>query len=760
MTNQPMPSTNILCISTYPPHECGIATFSQDLNNALERGFSDRVDIKVCALVREDSGETYSSPVIYTLDVNDRDAYIALARSINEDKEIDIVHIQHEFGLFGGNYGDYLLALLLNLQKPFVICFHTVLPHPSPERLKLVQVIGKLAVRVVVMTQTSLEILHGEYNIPLRKLTQIPHGTHLTAWEDSSKLKEKYGLGNRLILSTFGLLSSNKSVETAIEAMESIRVYFPDALYLVLGKTHPQIIANEGEKYRRMLEEKVAWHGLESHVHFINKYLSLKELLEYLSMTDVYLFTSKDPDQTVSGTFVYAMGAGCPIISTPFLQARETLTPDIGLLVDFNNADQLATAAISLLSDQPRRHRMGLNTYHATRSSIWENVAIAHIRLFAELTNHEAPAYSCLPAISTRHFHRLTDDNGMMQFAHISTPDPGSGYTLDDNARALIAMCMHYRLNPEVRTLRAIRKYLDLVLFCQQPKGTFLNYIDTEKRFTSENKKVNLDDANARAVWCLGTLLSCHHLLPYTLADKAERALLKSFIWLKKLESPRAIALVIKGLSLYLSKFENAEAKELVIKLGSRLQENYNKAKAKDWNWFEKYLTYANAVLPEGMLYASLLSGREEHRKTAIESLQFLCNRIFTEDHLRVISNKGEHTINKASGFGEQSIDVCYTILALDLFYKTTGNKQYMESMKTAFSWYLGNNHLHQIMYNPVSGGCFDGLEETHVNQNQGAESTVCYLIARLAMEEAARTPRKGVSFSPKPKNINATEIL
>ena len=760
MPSQSVPSSNILCINTYPPHECGIATFSQDLINVIKRSFEGSVNIQVCALTRKDATERYSAPVAYTLDIDDRDAYIELAENINEDKDIDMVYIQHEFGLFGGNYGDYLFGLLLNLHKPFAICFHTVLPDPEQERRKLVQVISKMAVKVVVMTQTSLEILHREYEVPLSKLVHIPHGTHLTEWGDRSKLKEKYELNNRLVLSTFGLLSSNKSIETAIEAMDSIRVYFPNALYLVLGKTHPQIINNEGEQYRQLLEEKVKELHLEDHVHFVNKYLSLKELLEYLAMTDVYLFTSKDPNQAVSGTFVYAMGSGCPIISTPFLQAKETLNDDTGVLVDFNDPDQLAAAAIRLLSDEPRRHNMSMNTYHATRSSIWENVAIKYVRLFTELTGHKSPPRPSLPAVSLNHFQRMTDDTGMVQFAKICTPDLGSGYTLDDNARAMIAMCMHYRLKPDAKTLAAIRKYLDFVLFCQQANGTFLNYVDKEKRFTAENKNVNLDDANTRAVWSLGVLLSSTDILPHGLVSKAEKALLKTFGWIGKLESPRAIAFSIKGLSFYLSKFENTAAKELVIKSGNRLQEKYNNAKAKDWNWFEEYLTYANAVLPEGMLYASLLSGKEEHRNTARESLKFLSDRMFTKNHIKVISNKGEYTINQPREFGEQSIDVCYTILALDLFYKTTGDEQYLDDMKKAFSWYLGNNHLHQILYNPVSGGCFDGLEETHVNQNQGAESTVCYLIARLVMEEAEKAALKKSLSLPNVKNNRASEIL
>lgn len=743
MPNQQKSLIKILCISTYPPNECGIATFSQDLVNTIERCFKESIEIKVCALCQKEAPHQYSNPVTYLLDAYDESAYENLAEKINEDTDIDIVYLQHEFGLYGGKYGDYLLRLLLNLRKPFIISFHTVLPQPDQERLKLVQVISKLAAKVVVMTQVSMEILDHTYGIPADKMIHIPHGTHLTEWRDSSKLKQQYEVGDRMILSTFGLLSSNKSVETAIEAMDSIRVYFPNALYLVLGKTHPQVIAGEGEQYRRMLEEKVAELDLGGHVRFVNKYLSLKELHEYLAMTDIYLFTSKDPNQAVSGTFVYAMGSGCPIISTPFLQARETLTDATGVLVDFNDPAQLAKATIDLLSNDSRRYNMSMNTYHTTRSSIWENVAIAYVRLFTGLAACTETVRPNLPEISLRHFHRLTDDTGMLQFAKINNPDPGSGYTLDDNARALIAMCMYHKLKRELNIIPSIRKYLDLVIFCQQTDGTFLNYIDQEKRFTTQNKQVNLDDSNTRAVWALGFLLSCHHIIPYALVSKAEKALLKTFTWMTALESPRAIAFSIKGLSFYYHMSQDEKAKELVIKLGDKLQEKYDHTQSGNWAWFEKYLTYANAVLPEAMLHAYSLSGKEAHRNTAMKSLDFLRGHVFTGKYMKVISNKGRYSVDKMPEYGEQSIDVCYTILTLDQFYKETGDGLYLQEMKTAFSWYLGNNHLNQILYNPVSGGCFDGLEENHVNQNQGAESTVCYLIARLAMEENRNTETK-----------------
>ncbi len=727
---------NILFLTSYPPRECGIATFTQDLIQSLAQQFSDSYQFKVCALEEEEyPPRTYPKEVVATLQAHNLEACAAMARKINQDASIKLVCIQHEFGLFGGAWGDHVMAFIYSLNKPFVLTLHTVLPEPSVELQKLMQNIASQAHQLVVMTQRSADLLHTDYGIPPSHVQVIPHGTHLSPWKDPQALKEKYRLSSKKVLATFGLLSENKGIENAIEALVEIRKQIPDVVYLVLGRTHPVVAAQEGERYRQMLEEKVAAYGLQDCVRFVNKYLELEELLDYLCLTDVYLFVSKDPYQAVSGTFTYALSSACPIISTPIPHAQEMLQHDMGVLLkDFNKPDQIAEAAIKLLSDEALRQQMSHNAYYHTRNAIWQNVAVAYAQLFHRVTGSASALHYNLLPLNLDHIRKLTTPFGIIQFSDFGLPNLDSGYTLDDNARALIAMCMYYEATRDARSLELIEKYLNFVIYCQQPDGNFLNYVDQHKKFTLQNQDVNLEDAAMRAVWALGTVISHHRLLPARLVLKAKHSFRQSLEAVRAIDSPRARAFAIKGLYCYDRVEQDLVVRQILDELARGLLDKYNGVATPEWRWFEEYLTYANSVLSEAMLYAYLATGRKEYRKTAKQSFDFLLRYLFLEDHrIKLISNRGwllKGAVREDGG--EQSIDVCYTITTLSLFYETTGKPSYREKLNAAFNWYLGNNHLNQIIYNPVTGGCFDGLEENHVNQNQGAESTVCYLIARL----------------------------
>ncbi len=728
---------NILVLSTFPPQHCGIATFSQDLINAIESVYGKQTVISIGALIRGIEKFDFPENVKYLIDTNSISSLENFSELINTS-DTDLICIQHEFGLFGREMGENILNLLKRLIIPTTITFHTVLPNPDKKRLEIVQNMAEITTKLIVMTKRSNEILQEEYGIPKDKIIHIPHGTHLTEWKDKQVLKEYYGFNKRKIFSTFGLISENKSIETAILGMVKIRKEFPDALYLILGKTHPQVVANEGETYRNKLELLVKDNNLNDHVLFINKYLSLDELLNYLALTDIYLFTSKDPNQAVSGTFLYAMSSGCPIISTSFVQAKEMLDEGTGTLIDFNSPEQLAKASIRLLRDPHLMKNMSSNAYHATRTSIWENVAIAYSKLFSVLLGKpENNMNPILPPISLHHFNKMTDDVGFVQFAKISNPDFNSGYTVDDNARALIAVCMFNQSFADKSSNNLMKHYLDFVLNCQQNNGTFLNYLDKDHFFTSQNYEENLDDSNGRAIWALGFVISCKSSLSPDMVWKVERAIISSLNWISNLNSPRAIAFCIKGLSYFNEENNLQNIKKLINLLGNKLANRYKETKTQDWHWFEESMTYANAVLSEGMCFAYAASGNEEHLRIALESFDFLISHTFENGTLNVISNNGWFVKGgeKTMG-GEQAIDATYSVLALHKFYELTGNIDYLKKMRIAFSWFLGNNKLHQMIYNPVSGGCFDGLENGHVNQNQGAESTTCYLIARLTMEQ------------------------
>lgn len=727
----------ILFITSYPPRECGIATYSEDLVKALNNKFQKSFDIKICALESEFEKNNYSNKINYVLETDNSNSYLELTKDINENENISMVLIQHEFGLFRTNEEDFI-QFLKSLNKPIIVVFHTVLPNPNLTMQKMVKEIGNCTNSLIVMTKASSKILVEDYQINQDKISVIPHGTHLVEHSNKNVLKEKYGVAGRKIISTFGLLSSGKCIETSINALQTIVKKHPEVLFLVIGKTHPTVIKNEGEKYRSTLEARITALQLNKYVKFINQYLPLEELLEYLQLTDIYLFTSKDRNQAVSGTFSYAISCGCPIISTPIPHAVEVLQNGTGIIIDFENPKQLAEQVSHLLDNEQLRKEISSNGIHKLAPTAWENSAISHALLFENISNENIELHYKIPEINLNHFKNLTTKFGMIQFSIINQPDINSGYTLDDNARALVAMCQHFELKNDENDLVYINKFFDFIKFCLQPEGYFLNYVDENKKFTKQNSE-NLDDSNGRAIWALGYLVSISDLLPAELAENAKKTLQLSLGNVCKIHSPRAMAFIIKG--IYYNNIVNySEDNVSVLKhLADRLVQMYRHETDENWHWFESYLTYGNSILPEAMLCAYLATDIPIYREIAITSFDFLLTKIFKDNSIKVISNKGWLLNNKDIQAerigGEQPIDIAYTILALSKFYETFNDSYYLEKMEIAFDWFLGKNHLHQIVYNPCTGGCYDGLEDKYINLNQGAESTVSYLMARLKME-------------------------
>ncbi len=738
----------ILFITSFPNRECGIATYCQDLINSIQDKFGSSFDVKVCALESDDKNYEYPDCVKYILKTTNFADYYDLAQQINDDNNISLVFVQHEFGLFGGELGDYFIQLLSLINKPVITTFHTVLPNPDFKLKNVVKAIAMLTDKIVVMTKKSAKILQNDYDIPFEKIEVIQHGTHLISSQKVVEKSDKNYFDNRIVLSTFGLLGANKCIETALDALPAIMEKFPTVLYLIIGKTHPEILKTEGEKYRNFLEQKVIHLGLQNNVTFINKYLPLQDLIAYLQRTTVYLFTSKDPFQAVSGTFAYAMASGCPVISTPIPHAKEMLKNGTGIIVDFQNANQLANATKQLLSSPNLLQQKSLNGLHKIVPTAWQNTAIAHIDLINKQLKNQINLKFDIPKISLKHIKRLTTNKGMIQFSQIDVPDLDSGYTIDDNARALIAVSKHYQLTADVTDLGLIETYLKFIISCQQENGSFLNYVDVNGRFMDKNLDENLEDANGRAIWALGEFTSFNELFDVHFIKMAEHSLNKSLANITHLRSPRAIAFAMKGLYHYNITKKEFRIKQLIIKLADDLVSKYRGVSDAKWSWFEDYLTYGNSVLPQAMLYAYLATGNEVFKNVARSSFDFLISIIFKKDQIKVISNQGWHVKGKsANKFGEQPIDVAYTVMALDLFYDTFNDKNYLDKITVAFNWFLGKNHLHQIIYNPCTGGCYDGLEENHVNLNQGAESTVSYLLSRITIEKYANFIHK---ISPK----------
>ncbi|MDH4462090.1 MAG: glycosyltransferase [Flectobacillus sp.] len=741
----------ILFITSFPPRECGIATYSQDLITALENKFKGTFAIKVCAIESEEETYNYSSQVTSCLNVNHRKSFVRLAESINEDPKTQAVMIQHEFGLFKDKMDDFI-QLLSIIMKPISIVFHTVLPNPDRVLKSKVMQMVELCDSIVVMTHAAADILRTNYHIDAKKITVIPHGTHLVSHADKVDLREKYGLNNRRILSTFGLLSSGKGIEMTLNAMPSIIKKNPEVLFLIIGKTHPTVLKEEGEAYRDSLKVIIDTLGLTENVKFINEFLPLPILLDILQLTDIYLFTSIDPNQAVSGTFSYAISCGCAIVSTPIPHAQEVLEDGAGIIVEFFNSQQLAVEVKKLLKDEQLRAKISSKGLHKIAPTAWENSAIAHAQLFKKLMHGRLSLDFKIPPINLEHFYRLTTDVAMIQFSIINQPDINSGFTLDDNARAMVAMCQHYELTQSQVDLEYIEIYLNFIQFCyQKEEEYFLNYVNDHQVFTEQNFETNLEDSNGRAIWALGFLISMADILPAHLIEKAERVFNPALLGITRISSTRAMAFIIKGL-YYAGLHKSSEAnQDLLIELSNRLVQMFKHEAEVDWEWFESYLTYGNSIIPEALLCAWLNTSDFIYLEIAKSAFDFLLSKIFTDTQIKVISNKGWAFKDEEPDFnvigGEQAIDISYTILALEKFATVFPEEDYLAKMNMAFEWFLGKNHLHQIVYNPCTGGCYDGLEDTYINLNQGAESTVSYLMARLAIEKTHHTSK--VNKSP-----------
>jgi len=713
----------ILFISSYPPRVCGIATYTEDLIRVLKRKFGSSFVIRIHPL-----------PADSPLDL------ASVAERIHRSAAIRLVVIQHEFGLYHANEPEFI-DFLESLNKPILIVFHTVLAYPTLERLEHVQTLSRLAAGLIVMTRSSANILHHVYGVDEDRITVIPHGTHLVAPIDIPQAKRDHGFEGRIILSTFGLLGSGKSIETTLDALPAIIAKHPDVLFLAIGKTHPSVVKLEGEAYREMLEAKVVTLGLQDHVRFINEFLPLSDLLSYLQMTDIYLFTSKDPHQSVSGTFAYALSCGCPIVSTPIPHAKEVLSEQTGITFDFGDSAQLAGAVNRLLADPTQAFHFGQNGLHAMAPTAWENSAIAHARLFRRHCDDIHLTYS-LPKPNLAHIEHLTTGFGMIQFSKISDPDLATGYTLDDNARALIAMSMHFASTRDHLDLSYIRIYLEFIRHCQQPGGGFLNYVDAAHRFTSQNDDVNLDDSNGRAIWALGIVVSLKSVLPEEIVRLADDMMDAYLINMTDIHSTRAMAFMIKGLYYRNSADPRRKNEVFIAKLANRLVQMYRHEAEESWKWFERYLTYGNSVIPEALLLAWKVIRNPVYLSISRSSFDYLMEKTFDGDSMRLISNigwlrNGDNTHELPAG-GEQPIEVAYAVCALTTFHEVFPDAGYDQLKKNAFGWFLGNNRLNQIIYNPRTGGCYDGLEDGYVNLNQGAESTVSYLIARMEMEPAS----------------------
>ncbi len=718
-------------MSTYPPRECGIATFTKDISEAIDRRFYPMIKSRIVAM-NNNGTNIYNYPKKVVMQISDTEIidYIETAKRINASRDIKIVNIQHEFGIFGGDHGDYLLPFLELLKKPAVITFHSILPQPNEKLKKVVNEISKRVDAIIVMTKKGIEILQEFYDVKTR-IYLIPHGIPNETFEKQQREKINLGLAGRTIISSFGMMSPGKGYEYVINVLPDIVKLFPDLLYVIVGETHPIVRKNEGERYRNFLESKVKKLKLQKHVKFYNKYVALSEIIQYLKASDLYISSSDNPNQITSGTLVYAMGCGRAVISTPFLHARDIVTEDTGRLVEFRNPNSFKNAISELLSNESLRREIERNAYHYTRHMTWSNVALSYGKIFKQILGSDGIYVRELPKISIKHLIKLTDEFGVIQFANQSTPDINSGYTLDDNARALLTCTIYYEKFKEYRQLKMIKKYLDYIKYVRGEDGKLYNYVDKQRVV---DKTQWSEDAHGRALWALGYLSSFKNI-PKDLKNKAENLFLNALPITSITSSSRAISFIIAGLHFYNKERKSAEMIRNIKKLADVLVSYYNANSHEGWEWFEPYLTYSNSKLSEALFYAYEETGDKSYLEIAKKSLDFLISQTFHDGVFVPIGQKGWYVEEKERAlYDQQPIDAGYSVQTFITAYNILGDEKYKNYASDAFQWFLGKNMLKQVVYNEKTGGCHDGLGESSINLNQGAESTISYLMARLAL--------------------------
>lgn len=726
------PNHQTICfLGNYPPKECGIATFTKDLSSAINRKFYPELKSQIIALNDDANIYNYDQNVVLEINKDDIDDYISKAKEINENNNIKLVCIQHEFGIFGGEYGDHIIPFLELIEKPIVVIFHSVLPNPNSAIKRIVNSLCEKSSATVIMAKKAIEILKNDYGINEDKLFFIPHGIPNVPLVSPSIAKNKIHFGNRTILSSFGLLSRGKGIEYMIRALPKLVEKYPDILYLIIGETHPMVKKEEGEKYRNELMNEIEKLGLKNHVRFFNKFLSLQEIIEYLSATDIYVCTNLDKNQIVSGTLSYAMGCGKAVVSSPIEYAKEVLSHDRGIVVEEKNPDSYALAINTVLSNPDYRKSIEKNVYAYSRSMTWQNVAISYRKLFNRVLKLQDKTMENLPEINLDHLIRMTDNFGMTQFCNYSEPDISSGYTIDDNSRALITSILHNRIYNSMESQNLSKIYLNFIGQCQDESGNFKN------NFKNDNETLNShsDDSFGRAIWALGYATNKSEDLETI--QKSEQYLKKSLNFLDGIKSPRAIAFAIIGLYHYYQKNPNTEILTLIKKLADCLVQRYNLECSEDWHWFENVLSYSNSKLPEALYLAYDITQNKEYLQIAESSLKFLTELIFLEGKICLIGQKGWYKQNgKRALFDQQPVDASSLVNTYLTAFSITKNDEYYKNAIESIHWFYGNNHLEQMIYDETTGGCFDGIGKYTLNMNQGAESTLSHLIARLFIEE------------------------
>lgn len=736
---------SLVFFGNYLPRQCGIATFTTDLCEAVAQ---EAVDVDCYAVAMNDTAEGYDYPARVRFEVPQRDpeGYRQVADFINMGGA-SLVCVQHEYGIFGGPAGADLLITLRRLRVPIVTTLHTVLKNPNDDQRRVMDEICRLSDRLVVMSERAQEFLRTIWGVPDEKVEMIHHGIPDMPFVDPNFYKDKFGVEGRRVILTFGLLSPNKGIENMIAALPAVVAKYPDVVYIVLGATHPHVRREHGEEYRQGLARRARQLGVQDSIVFHNRFVSIGELCEFLGAADIYVTPYLNEEQITSGTLAYALGTGKAVISTPYWYAIDLLAEGRGVLVPFRDPTALAEKVIWLFDNEVERHAMRKRAYTFGRQMVWREVARRYLDLFArarvDRQQRPRPVGRVatlaeqdveLPEVDLSHLRRLSDTTGIFQHARFSVPNYAEGYTTDDNARALMVAVASREFGPTESELRVLTsRYLALLNYAFIPElGRFHNLMSYDRRWLDD---CGSEDCHGRALMALGWVVN---LSPDEAMAAAAMNLLAAALPATELfTSPRAWAYTLLGLDHYLRKFPgDSNGRRMREVLAERLHRLYQASATAEWRWFEDSLTYANARLGHALLVSGQAMGRRDMVDDALTALDWLVGvTTAAEGHFVPIGSNGWYRRGgERARFAQQPIEAQTMIDAGRAAYQVTRDIRWWQVMVRTFEWFFGRNDLGLPLYDYATGGCHDGIEPDRVSLNQGAESTLAWLLARLTM--------------------------
>ena len=738
----------IAFIGNYLPRQCGIATFTTDLCEAIAAQYRKTTCIAMPVNDLE-AGYAYPARVRFELTEKDLDSYRRAADFLNINN-VDLVCLQHEYGIYGGRVGSHILALLRELRMPIVTTLHTILQDPDPDQRRVLKEIAALSDRLVVMSKRGVEFLREIYGVLPEKIDMIPHGIPDVPFVDPSFHKDLFGVEGKIVLLSFGLLSANKGIENVIAALPAILARHPNVVYIILGATHPHVVRNDGETYRLSLQWLAQEKGVEGHVIFYNQFVSLEKLVEFIGAADIYITPYLNAAQITSGTLAYTLGAGKAVISTPYWYAEEMLAEGRGALVPFRDPVALADQVINLLDNEARRHAMRKRAYVFGREMIWPQVARRYMESFeharVERRHFTSPGFIIkpldkrpgeLPPLKLDHLRHMTDGTGILQHALFTVPNYNEGYTTDDNARALMVSALLDALGNE-EALELSSRYLAFIWYAFNTEtGRFRNFMDYQRNWLEVGGS---DDSHGRALWALGTVLGRSNTpaLPSMAGWLFERALPA----ILNTTSPRAWAFALIGIHEYLRRFAgDRRASQVREELAGRLLKLYQSHHSDKWRWYEDRLAYCNAALPHALLMCGQWIPNPTMTEAGLESLSSLTDLQRADTgggHFIPIGSNGFYKRGgQRARFDQQPVEAQAMVSACLEAYRITGDERWRKEARRAFEWFLGRNDLNLTIYDPTTGGCRDGLHPDRPNENQGAESTLAFLQALLELRLA-----------------------